>query len=375
MEPLESLILNRESFIEIKNSEFFLALIDSIPFIPAFHKFGFSQYYLFVLPDNLEDLDYRLLFLNNFQKVKYPAEIQDPTPLFIRYLFPYRTPNIKYINWLLSSKKEIREYVLFTVRKVYHTFHTRHLTPKGWNCDFKDFKTHIDNILFDPSYSSSEMFQNRREFDLGIHPSNIIFGPNTEEFRSLTDLYGKEASSISTLSSFIHQPEFKKVQDLLQKDLLFPYYELKNADLFETLYLIVPNLSKKSFKKVLDIFSWFPYSLIYRIEGEMFIRNGYPRKSFEVGAYIKLVVPGDLRFSEFFRLFEMLFSYLESKHFILLHDLVDGQELLKNTFGGLDFMKEYNPLKNLQWNPIDKKWKNHKIYEEGFKKNYPSLIP
>jgi hypothetical protein len=38
-------------------------------------------------------------------------------------------------------------------------------------------------------------------------------------------------------------------------------------------------------------------------------------------------------------------------------------------------MKQYNPAKNLQWNKIDKKWRNHTIYDEIFNEIYPPLLP
>ena len=59
---------------------------------------------------------------------------------------------------------------------------------------------------------------------------------------------------------------------------------------------------------------------------------------------------------------------------MFLSDLADGQNLLKSIYGNLDFLKSYNPLKNLIWNIKDRIWMNHKLFDEKFQKLYPNLL-
>ena len=78
---------------------------------------------------------------------------------------------------------------------------------------------------------------------------------------------------------------------------------------------------------------------------------------------------------EFFDVFDTLFEYFEIKHYLILTDLVDGTYLIKSVYGNLDFLKKYNPLKNLKWNEKDKIWMNHKLFTEKFEPIYPELVP
>jgi len=61
--------------------------------------------------------------------------------------------------------------------------------------------------------------------------------------------------------------------------------------------------------------------------------------------------------------------------YLILNDLLDGIPLIESEFGNLNFLKKYNPLKNLIWNEKDNIWMNHKLFTEKFEKIYPKLIP
>ena len=69
----------------------------------------------------------------------------------------------------------------------------------------------------------------------------------------------------------------------------------------------------------------------------------------------------------------MIFDYLDIKRRLILTDLADGSQFIESLFGGLDFMKSYNPLKNLIWNEEDNRWMNIKLYSDNFIKKYPDL--
>ncbi|MFW9989293.1 MAG: hypothetical protein ACFFC3_11605, partial [Candidatus Odinarchaeota archaeon] len=112
---LEKNLIDIEKFKEIKQEYYFKNYIKSIKFIPAFQNFGFSQYYLYIYPYNLNEIDLKLLLTNTFQDIKYPACIDTSNSFLIKYIMPYDIPNVKYLNWLVKAKQVIREYSLFSI--------------------------------------------------------------------------------------------------------------------------------------------------------------------------------------------------------------------------------------------------------------------
>ena len=172
---LENILLDYIKFNEVKNSEFFNSYISSIKFIPALRKFGFSQYYLFFQPRNWDSMTFkgmaskeeifRLLFINTFQKVKYPACIESSPRVFISYLFPYRTPNKSYLDWLITSKNAVNQYYLFFKKKMYDILQfDKNLTSEGWDYSANRFRSYLQKILFDPTYSP--LLPNIRTFNI-----------------------------------------------------------------------------------------------------------------------------------------------------------------------------------------------------------------
>ena len=78
-------------------------------------------------------------------------------------------------------------------------------------------------------------------------------------------------------------------------------------------------------------------------------------------------------FEKLQRIFGKIFQYLNIEKYLILNDLINGTNLIKHVYGNLDFLKSYNPLKNLIWNDKDKKWINHKLFNEMFEPLYPEL--
>ena len=164
------------------------------------------------------------------------------------------------------------------------------------------------------------------------------------------------------------------ITSLIKKNLIFPYISLKNLDLHEKVYIIIPNLKQELNKVLLKIINFFNLVLVYEIEGEYFI-NGFDQEiKFLNGLFIKIYFP-KCEISEFEQLFELLFEYLEIEDYLILNDLVDGTNLIKSIYGGLSFLKTYNPLKNLEWNKQEKRWMNPKVFTSRFEPIYPDLIP
>ncbi|MFX1408811.1 MAG: hypothetical protein ACFFA6_00535 [Promethearchaeota archaeon] len=342
--------------------------IKSIKFIPCFEQFGLSQYFLFIRPFNLGDTDLKLLLSNTFQKVKYPVRIDSSSSLFINYLYPYRNPNKAYLNYHTKTKKNVREYCLFFLKKVFQIFNFNYNLGKNkWNYDPNRFKIHIQNILFNPTYKSQ--VSKVKHFNLGDLKSSEFFGQNSMYFEKLVQIYNWRASDL-----YSYNFENNVVPDLLKESLIFPYIKLKNLGLLEKIYIILPNIKKELNKKILQIFSFFNFGFVYEIEGEYFIYGMNDEISFENGVMIKLYFP-DCEINEFESIFELLFHYLGIDHYLILNDMIDGKKLLEFLYQDLSFLKSYNPLKNLKWSKKEKRWMNYKLYGEGLKPIYHPLLP
>jgi len=370
---LESNLLDLEKFRGSKNDLFFKNYIKSIKFIPSFQHFGFGAYYLYFYPINLRDIDFKHLLHNSFQKFKFPINIDNPNSFLIKYIWPYLNSNRSLLNWLIKSKKVIREYCLFFIKKIFHIIHFNYnLSVNEWNLDPNRFRIYFQNILFNPDYFLT--IPKLKEFKIGDLYISDYFNPESSEFRALRDIYNWKSIDVKSYLGTRNYTKINQIIELLEKKLIFPYISVKNLDLDKKLYLILPDLKKEDNNKILKIFSFFNIGFIYEIEGEYYIDGFLEEKRFENGLMIKLYLP-DCRLDEFEKLFDQIFEYLGIKHYVILNDLVDGKEFLKSIFGSLDFLKSYNPLNNLIWKDKDRIWINHKLFDEKFNKIYPDLFP
>ena len=369
---LKASIKNVDSFKGVKKEYFYHNYIDAIKFYPVFQSFGFGQYFIYFYPINLDEIDFKHFLHSSFQKIKYPAILEDSFPFLINFIWPYRNPNDKLLNWLTKSKKVIREYCVFFIKKVYQLFHFEHnLSMFGWDLDFNRFRVYLQKVLFDPSYHIPA--PKLKEFNVGDLIVSDYFTPDSTEYKALIKLYSWKSSDIksylATRYNIVHD-----ILELLEKNLIFPYISPKNLDLIKKIYIILPDVKREQNNKLLNIFSFFNIGFIYEIEGEYYIHGFNEEIKFENGLMIKLYLP-DCQLDEFEKLFDLIFEYLGFKHYVILNDLVDGKNLLKSIYGGLDFLKSYNPLKNLSWNNNDKIWMNHKLFDGKFNKIYPDLFP
>ena len=363
------LLLDVKQFKLKKEESYFQNYIKSIKFIPAFHSFGFSQYYLFITPTNLNELDFRLLFLNSFQSVHHALQIDGSIPFLIKYIMPYGNPNRKYLNRLTKSERIIQDYCLFTVKKMHCLFQFHYNTiPEGWDYDKDMFQKYVQNILFNPSYAIH--IPSLHSFDLGSKRASSFLGPSTKEFQALTRIYAATSLDVKAYIGTTKRTIVNDITTLLQKGLIFPYVSLKNVELHNIIRLIIPNTTPEINNTLLKIFSYFNYGFFYEIEGQYFI-HGFPKEeSFENGLYLKLYFP-QCELVDFITLFEQLFEYLKIPHYLILTDFCKGDILLKNVYG--ETLHDYHPLKNLIWNEKDKRWMNHKLYKEKMEKVYPDL--
>jgi len=369
---LKKTLLNLENFRDLKTECFFKNHVKSIKFIPAFQRFGFEQFYLYVYPTEMDEVDLKLLLTNTFLKVKYPASIDDSNSLLIKYLMPYRTPNLKYIHWLTKSKKIIREYLAFSVKKIYQIFHFNiNLNSReGWIYDLDKFKIYMQEILFNPQYDI--LIPDINIFDLEEKLESKNLAPNSPEFESLSEIYNWHSIDLKSFLSGKTLLKEKHITDLLKKDLIFPYLTLKNLGFQKKIYILIPKVKKETISLLIKVFSFFNVGLIHEIEGEYYIEGFINEKEFERGLMIEIYFP-KCEIGEFEKEFELLFHYLEIEHYLILNDLVDGSNLIKSAFGNLNFLKRYNPLTNLKWNEKDKIWLNTKLFSREGRFIYPDL--
>ncbi len=334
-----------EEFKEVRQEPFFKNYIKSIKFIPAFHQFGFDQYYLYIRPTDMDAIDFKELLNIKFQTIKYPSSFDNSNSFLINYILPCNIPNIveTYFNQLLKTKQVICEYCLFSIKKVYSLFQfSSNFNDEGWNYNKDEFKKHLQDILFNPSYSVPH--PKLKKFNIS-KDSDSIFTSESPEYSSLTQIYNWRSIDIKSYIGSRNFTIINCITDLLQKNLIFPYLSLKSLELHNKIFLIVPNLNHESIEKLINIFRFFNYGFIYEIEGEYFIHEFPQKVEFQNGLMIKLYLP-KCELHEFERLFDLIFEYLKIKDYLILNDLINGKELLKSTFGNLDFLKDYNPLKD-----------------------------
>ena len=367
---LKQKLLQQENFIALRKEEFYKTYVKSVKFLPLFSYFGLSQYYLYIFPTDLNRIDFKSLLTNSFQSVKFNLGFDSSRSFLIKYLFPFRNPNMAYVNRIAKTVKIVREYCVFAVKKMYQVIHADNSLPSdNWSVDSKKFEIYAQKVLFNPNYSVQ--LSPIKKFDLWKTPSERVLGPETYEYQRLSEIYSRKSFDPYT-PTFSSKKLTECVRELLESGLLFPYVKLKNVGLYEKLYIIVPEINSEAKETLLTLFRYFNYCFIYEIEGETFISGLNEVIRFNEGLFVKLYLP-NCNVGEIEQLFRQIFQILEIEHYIILENMVKNQEFLKSVYGDLGFLKDYNPLLNLKWSPKDQKWLNHKLYDQKFNPIYPNL--
>ncbi|MBD3342527.1 MAG: hypothetical protein GF353_25735 [Candidatus Lokiarchaeota archaeon] len=367
----EKYLQDRDLLSQFQQSNIYKTYIKGINFKINYQKFGLSNYYLYIQPlfykalDDDFKIDLRHLLQNTFEYIKAPIMADHDIPLLISFIFPYRTPNDKNIKWLAKSKKQLLGYYLYFIKKIHFNLHFEYnLGPEGWSYNAKHFRSFVHHILFEPQFKIKPRF---KTFDIGACPSNKIFSPNSRQFKTLSALYKQKQKKEIKKTDFLN-----KIRSLSKEKLVYPYLSLKNLGLDHTYLIIIPHVRRDDKERLLKIFSYFNHSRIYEIEGESFL-HGKDIESFELGLVIKLYLPA-LEFSPFQTFFHEVFEYFGFNNFLILKDIAKLSGFIKSLYD-LSELEEYNPLGNLQWSELDKKWLNWKLYDEEFNKKFPPLNP
>ena len=361
---LKNTLFHNEQYQQVKDEHFFKKYIKTIKFKPSFGSFGFSQFYLFVDFYNLNEVDFKILFLNNFQGLKFPMCIENSIPLFIKYIYPSHLPNNKYLNWQTHRKKNVRSYCFYSVEKEYRIFQLdRNLSSEGWVYDKDKFKIYAERLLFRKDYNPQ--LPKIIELDFQELLTDTVLGHNSPEFQDLIKIYSKKSVDIKSFLGTKKRMTLDALRNLIGKNLIYPYLSLKNVGICETIRLILPETSPQIQEKLLQIFSFFNFCTVSKIKGKYFIHGFQKEKTFEKGTVIKISFP-ETSIGLFINIFINIFEYLKIEHYIILHDLIDGDHIIKSIFRDDGSIDSYNPLTNLIWNEKDKIWMNHKLFIKDF---------
>ncbi len=363
--------MKQKYFKQIKNKNFFKKHIKSIEIFPVFKYFGLESFFLYITPFNLEEIDFKLLFMNTFQKVNWNADIDESNSFLIKYIFPYNNPNISYLNWL-RSKFKIREYCLFSIKSFFEIFHFDiNLSSNGWNLDPNNFKIYTQKILSDPNYNLP--ITKIKSFKFGNLSVSNYHGPESSYFKDLMDLYNRDTIDIKRNLNLSNHSILEKIKTLIKEEMVFPYITLKNLDLKDKIHFMLFNIPVDSIKTIKKVFQYFNLVYLFEIEGEYYIHGLDEPQKIRNGLMIKLYLP-ECELAEILRILEYAFQYLEVEKYLIIPDLVDAESFLKTVYGDLSFLKRYNPLNNLIWNEKTKTWKNHTLFTQDFEYRYPELV-
>ena len=338
---LKNYILNEKSFIEVKEQTFFINHIESLKFIPLFHKFHINQQFLYI-SNSLAPSEIIKHFMENIQSLEFNASLDDSLSFLIKFV-----SKSEELRGFPSKLKEItNEYFFFSIKKTYQIFQfLTNLQSNKWNYDSTIFKSHIYDVF---SKCSNIIDLNLKE--MNHTESNSEY--NLSDIEDLSHIYNFQSIDIKSYIGTKKVKTVELIQSLLKKGLIFPYITLKNLGFQESIYLIIPDLNQDSVNTLIEIFGWFNYGFIHEIEGTYFI-HGYDKPTeFSHGLMMKLYFP-KCELSEFKQLFDMVFEYLQVEHYLILKDFINGDNLVKNIYENPNFFETHHPLRNIKYDDKD----------------------
>lgn len=337
--------------------------IKNIDFIPAYQKFGLEHYHLFLKPSLPNEIDWKMLFPLGFKSIKYTASLENANSYLFQFIFPSKNPNFSYLNWVLKSKREIDEYLSFSVKKIIPILNFNfNIDPNGFYFGYQTFEILVQKILFDKNFDPSI---DLKVFNVSERDDKNIKGKFNRDFQNIIDFNGQNFLDMIKLR---HKSRLNNIKDLINKKLIFPQIKLReNTGLKFKFYAIVPDLTREQIEIIIKIFNFLNYGFIYEIEGEYYLKEEDKIIKFENGLYLKFYLP-DSDFNHFKRIVTHLFNYFEVEHYLLFFDLVKGDLFVNNLF---DKFKHPNPLDCHLWDKNIKKWLNHKSLTNKFEFIYP----
>lgn len=338
---LTQILLDNQTYTEIKNQHSFKHQIKSIEFIPCFQTFGLNQYYIYIYPYKIDDLNIKTLLGNNFQSLEFSLSIGNSNSLIIKYISNSKNPDLHYLHQL-KKMHLLREYSWFKIKKFYDLLQFRlNISPDDWIYDNEKFKLHIQNILHNPEYDFNIGFL--KEYELSN--SDKFDNKNMIDVSILSQVYSSKSIDIKSYLGTNKVKTINTIIRLLENESIYPYLTLKNINLDNSLTILIPGLTEELKMIILRVICFFNIGRIYEIEGAFYINGFKNEKMFKKGLYINIFFPNsDL--SKFVSLFDLLFEILEISEYLIFKDLVKGNMVIKRIFGN-DFLKFHNPLKSI----------------------------
>jgi len=337
--------------------------IENIKFIPAYQKFGLENFYLYIKPSIPNEIEWKMLFPLGFKNIKYTCSLESANSYLFQYIFPTKNPNFSYLNWVLKSKREIDEYLSFSVKKIIPILNFNfNISPNGFYFGYQTFEIFVQKILFDKNFDPA---LDCKVFNVSERDEKNIKGKFDQDFQNIIDLSGQNFLDMIKLR---HKSRLNNIKDLIKKKLIFPQIKLReNIGLKFKFYAIVPDLTREQIEIIIKIFNFLNYGFIYEIEGEYYFKEEDKMIKFENGLFLKFYLP-DSAFNHFKKIITQLFNYFGIEHYLLFFDLVKGDLFVNNLF---DKFKHPNPLDCHLWDKNIKKWLNYKSLTNKFEFIYP----
>lgn len=366
-QKIEALHENLENEF-LKNNDFsniikYFKFIKKINFFPAYQNFGLDNYYLYLKPNESNEIDWKMLFPLGFKNLKHTATLESSNSYLFQYIFPSKNPNFSYLNWLVKSKKNIDEYFSFSIKQIIPILNFNfNLGPNGFYFGYQTFEIIIQQILFNKSFDPPIQ---PKYIDVSDKAGRSIKGEYNKDLQTIIDLLDHSFINIIKLR---HKSKLNTIKELIYNKLIYPYIKLKeNTGLKFKFYAILPGLTSEQIDKIVKIFHFLNYGFIYKIQGEFYLKEDNKTVKFENGLYLKFYLP-DSAFNHFKQIVINLFNFFKIKHYLIFFDLIKGDLFVNNLF---DKFKHPNPMGCHFWDDHVKKWRNHKSLTQKFEFIYP----
>ena len=335
-------IFHPQDFNKILDENVVKQHVDSIQFKPSLKSFGVDQCYMFIRMNTMNGIDFKELISTTFQSVRCTFPSCEDSSLLIKFLHPSTHPHARYLEQL-RSLNIIIESCVFSVKKLYQVLHfASNITSEGLEYNINYFKIHMQKSLFDPSFIPPAIKTSSFE-DVKTYK----FDTNSPPFNHLIELCSAHDIKMTPFQIINHKNKMNKIVPLLEKKMLIPLLKIKNFGLHNKVHIILPDLSRRQLQSIIRVFQFFNIVKLYEIEGDYFISGFSERKTFMNGLFIKLYFP-DINWFEFLEEFEKLFDYLDIPHYAIITNLTKENGFVERVYGP-DFLKSYNPLKNIQF--------------------------
>ncbi|TFG24499.1 MAG: hypothetical protein EU532_12510 [Promethearchaeota archaeon] len=339
-------ILNKEEFTKLKDKLFFQNFIKSISFIPAFRKFNLSQFVSYCVFNDMNQVEFNSFLIENLLKIEYPACLDSTIPILSFCVLPQNELNQSFLKPFNTPDKNIREYCGFFIKEIILLFHFQlNFTPEGLDYDSSIFKEHLQNVLFNKKYQFNT--PNDIIYNFSDKENESKFRLDSPEYSDLCEIFDFKPIDIKSYIGTKKVKTVERIQNLLKKNLIFPYIKLKNLGFQENIYFFIPNLNQGSMDTLIKIFSWFNYGFIHKIEGNFYIQGVEAPLDFEYGLMMEIYFP-KCELAEFKQLFDLVFEYLEIDYYLILKDFINGDILVKNLYEDPNFFDTHHPLRNVK---------------------------